>query len=155
VQGVAISEAQRAAKSPDTLPRSPEDSPAAAAASVRTPPPSHEEYVAFVGSRFAAEPVDRAWNAGLDLTQKLSRSLPQGSSTRSLDCRSSMCRLETSHHGADAYRKFTESFTLLGGGTPLWTGPAVFQVTHQPARDGDELIAVAYLGRDSLPTLAQ
>ena len=62
-----------------------------------------------------------------------------------------MCRIETSHQDEDSYRTFIEHFSLLGSGTPLWSGAGFFHVTHAPERPGDELVAVAFLGRGSLP----
>lgn len=113
---------------------------------------SDAAYLAFVGARFEQETSDPGWHAASELGSKLNEVLPAGSALRSLECRSSMCRIETTHRDLEAYRAFTEHFLLPGARAPLWSGAGFFHVTHEPQRPGDELVAVVYLGRESLPT---
>jgi len=116
---------------------------------------SDEVYLAHVADEFGKEAVHPTWNPTNALRDKVSRALPKGSSIRTLECRSTMCRMETSHGDALAYQAFTRSFMLGGGAPPIWTGPAFLTVIREIERDGDELVAVAYLGREALPHLEQ
>jgi hypothetical protein len=115
-------------------------------------PLSHEEYVTHAEAEFVGEAADPRWNPARDLTTKVTAVLPAGSSLRSLECRSSMCRMETTHVSSDDYVAFTRTFALTAG-PPIWSGPVVFQMT--PARAGGEVTAVAFLGRESLPVAQQ
>jgi hypothetical protein len=112
---------------------------------------SSAEYLAQLDGVFAREARDPAWTPGPELEVRLKRILPRGSSLRSLECRRSMCRVETAHRDLERYGTFTKSFGLLAGQVPVWSGPGFFHVAHEPTRPGHELLAVAYLGRDALP----
>jgi hypothetical protein len=126
-----------------------------APASAPPAPPSSEEYAAYVESKYASERSDPAWDPRRELGPKITAVLPEGSSVRSLDCKTSMFRLETTHRSAAGYRDFTKSFVGLGGEPRPWNGPVVFQVTSEPTGDDVALTAVAYLGRESLPEFPQ
>lgn len=110
-----------------------------------------DEYVTALDDHFSTEVVDPTWTARADLTGKLAEILPTGSRVRSLDCRSTMCRLETAHADDRRYREFSANFMLQVDAPPIWSGPSVFQIVHPPEREGDELIAVALLARESFP----
>ena len=133
---------------------------AASAVDPETPAPSRAEppadaeeaYLAFVTEAFDAELSDPRWSAAGELRPKLTAALPPGSVLRSLDCRTSLCRVETVHANHETYRAFTDHFAPTATRPALWSGAGYFQVTHAPERPGDELVAVAYLGRGSLPT---
>jgi hypothetical protein len=115
--------------------------------------PASDDYSIHVETKFESEPIDRAWSPERELHGRVTGILPAGSSIRKLDCRSSMCRMETSHRDVESYRAFTLSVVSVDGAPPVWTGPAYFNVIREPARPDDELVAVAYLGRESLPSL--
>jgi hypothetical protein len=114
-----------------------------------------EEYFVQVESAFAGESRDHAWNPRAALDAKIGEVLPKGSALRSLECKRSMCRMETVHRSAENYRNFAKSFTALReDGPPLWTGPTFFHRLHQSSGAGEPLVSVAYLGRESLPAAA-
>jgi hypothetical protein len=113
-------------------------------------PPSREEYAAFLDGEYASESPDPRWNPAREVGSKLAAVLPEGSTVRSIECKASMCRLETAHHGAQSYQQFTRIFLKPGDARP-WDGPVVFQVTEGAAEGEGDVTAVAYLGRDSLP----
>ena len=125
-----------------------------AAAALPPPPVDHTaEYLKFVEGEFSAERIDPTWTPSRELSAKVTQALPEGSRLRAVDCRSSMCRVETSHRDAQSYTGFTKQFAFTGESPPLWTGAAFLKVIRAPAREGEDLIAVAYLGRTSLPVL--
>jgi hypothetical protein len=100
---------------------------------------------------FASEAIDETWTAREELARKLPEVLPRTSHVRSLECRSTMCRLETSHADEQSYREFMGRFTLQVDRPPIWTGPAVFRIPETSRREGDELVATALLARESFP----
>jgi hypothetical protein len=123
-----------------------------------TPPapgPSQAEHLAFVEAEFEREAVDRAWDPSRELRGKLDKVLPQGSSIRELDCRSSMCRLESSHASVQDYEAFAENFGIPRQGGAIWPGSGVFFIARQPEQQGEPLTVVGYLARGSLPSLTQ
>jgi hypothetical protein len=109
-----------------------------------------DSYLRLVEADFDRDRGDPAWNPSRQLMAKVARLLTQGASVRALECRSSLCRLETSHPSAANYAKFTRDFVQIGG-SPVWAGPVVFKVLSRSASGGGSTIAVAYLARDSLP----
>jgi hypothetical protein len=112
---------------------------------------SSEAYLEYVSSAFNRETAHPTWNPTSELRDKVNGVLPEGSSLRSLSCRTSMCRMETSHRDARTYGDFTRSLVMQGDGGSVWAGPAFFEMIREPTGAGDELVAVAYLGRESLP----
>jgi hypothetical protein len=113
--------------------------------------PSREDELAHIQAVFAREADDPAWDPESDLHDKLEGILPAGSTLRSLECRSSMCRLDMTHVDMESYQEFATDF-LLAHTRPLWPGPSLFDLSSAP--DKGEVIVVGYLGRDALPSLA-
>ena len=99
-------------------------------------------------ARFEAEPSDRTWDPSPQLHGALTASLPKGSSILSLECRSSLCRLETTHADPERYQAFTRLFTFFAGEAQVWKAGATFGIDREPAHEGDPLRTVAYLHRD-------
>jgi hypothetical protein len=79
--------------------------------------------------------------------------MPRTSRVSSLECRRTMCRLETVHSDDQGYKEFAKLFAMHPDVRPVWTGPAVYRILHMPDRPGDELVAVALLARESFPPL--
>jgi hypothetical protein len=134
-------------------PQRPSEASAPAVPQPKPPSPAADEtdsYLRLVEADFDRDRGDPAWNPSRQLIAKVARLLTQGASVRALECRSSLCRLETSHPSAENYAKFTRDFVRLGG-SPVWAGPVVFKLLSRPASGGGSTIAVAYLARDSLP----
>lgn len=107
-----------------------------------------DSYSRWVAAEFDRDRADPAWNRSRELSSKVARLLTQGASVRAIECRSSLCRVETSHPSSENHAKFTRDFVRIGG-APVWTGPVVFDVLPPPASGGGSTIAVAYLARDA------
>ncbi|AFE04510.1 dihydrolipoamide acetyltransferase [Corallococcus coralloides DSM 2259] len=109
------------------------------------PEPTPDEAVARMDARFFGEGVDTAWSH--DATrraERLGEALPQGARIVSLECRSSMCRLQMSHPSQDAFQKFLREGLIDDANA--WEGPFMAALTGTPGRPG-EVEAVAYLAR--------
>ncbi|WP_147451990.1 hypothetical protein [Corallococcus sp. CA041A] len=107
--------------------------------------PTPDEAVARMDARFFGEGVDPAWSH--DATQRVERLgavLPRGARIVSLECRSSMCRLQMSHPSLDAFQKFLREGLI--DDAAAWDGPFMAALTGTPGRPG-EVEAVAYLAR--------
>jgi hypothetical protein len=106
---------------------------------------SEEEMVQRLHENFDNQAFDRVWStSATPLAQKIMGSrLPSGSKIRSVECRETTCRVETSHPDLDTYRKFMrDAFMTAGAG---WEGPSMIALAS-PA-DASTLEAVAYLAR--------
>ena len=98
---------------------------------------------------FQGEPRDATWADGAQrlAAQRLQAVLPTGSEVRAVECRTSMCRLETSHPDRSRYEAFMRS-AFLGGAPALWNAPefsaplASLDAAHEP------LLIVSYLARE-------
>jgi hypothetical protein len=129
--------------------------PAAAAADKppAAPAPSAAQVRDRLDEVFRAEPVDAAWSqtATHTLQTKLAALLPAQSAVRSVDCRGSLCRIETSHAGVTEYRDFVKR-TFLGQ-PELWNAGFFTNVIADPV-PGQPVVTVAYLAREgqSLPS---
>ncbi|NOJ92066.1 hypothetical protein HMI51_03770 [Corallococcus coralloides] len=109
------------------------------------PEPTPDEAVARMDARFFGEGVDAAWSR--DATRRAERLgavLPRGARIVSLECRSSMCRLQMSHPSQDAFQKFLREGLI--DDADAWEGPFMAALTGAPGRPG-EVEAVAYLAR--------
>jgi hypothetical protein len=124
-----------------------------AAATRAAPAPTSAEVRDRLDEVFRAETIDTTWsqNAARTLDGKLAALLPARSAVRSVDCRGSLCRIETSHAGLDEYRDFVERAFL--GQTELWNAGFYTNVLVDPV-PGQPVITVAYLAREgqSLPS---
>jgi hypothetical protein len=103
---------------------------------------------------FAAEPVDEHWEARRQLMEKLPAALPQGSTIMDLDCRTTLCRVETKHVDAARYAQFTQQFDIKPGQRAedaLWGGSSRFVSApddiDEEAQESDQVIGVAFLAR--------
>jgi hypothetical protein len=141
----AVDDSAQAATAPD-------EAPAEVANPVADRLVRNEDSWAQVEGAFASEAVDATWVAARELAAKLANVLPDGASLRSLDCRESMCRVETAHRSEQSYQEFTIGLAAPTERPPIWTGAAMFQIVRPAEREGDELIAVAYLAREAFPS---
>jgi hypothetical protein len=100
-----------------------------------------------VEAGFAAETVDREWAPGArrDLSDHVAALLPQASSVRDVDCRSSMCRLELVVADAAASERFMRQ-AFASPATSVWSGGG-FAEPAQANPDGS-LAVVLYLARE-------
>lgn len=104
---------------------------------------------------FQNDPYDAAWSqqTAATLTRGIHAVLPPGSRLERLDCRGTLCRIETSHADLEAYRVYTLD-TFQGHDTRVITGAAFQTVVGEPV-PGKPVVAVAFVARDGhdLPDL--
>jgi hypothetical protein len=117
------------------------------------PAPTSAQVRDRLDDAFRTDPIDAAWSqtAVRTLQAKLGPLLPPQSAVRSVDCRGSLCRIETSHAGVTEYRDFVQR-TFLGQ-AELWNAGFFTNVVADPV-PGQPVITVAYLAREgqSLPS---
>jgi hypothetical protein len=106
-------------------------------------------------AHFAGERADPRWAVPtLLLTrERLERMLPVGSQLVGLDCRATLCRLETAHVDLDQFRAFV-SAAFVDSQTYVWDGPTWSALTSE-STDGS-VVTVSYLakGGETLPPWA-
>jgi hypothetical protein len=103
-----------------------------------------EKTIEALNARFVGEIADSGWSASTEasLTRSLSARLTEQSRARSVGCRRSICRIETSHADKKTYQAFLERGLLDPG---FWPGPLSADITR--IEPNGEVIAVAFLGR--------
>jgi hypothetical protein len=112
-----------------------------------TPPPVKAADVHdSLESVWTSQTSRSAWagDASRTAASKLRALLPDGSATRSIECRDSMCRIETEHADAARYSKFVRS-AFLDGTTQLWNGGFFSSIVEDASGSGGKLVSVAYL----------
>ncbi|WP_437669358.1 hypothetical protein [Sorangium sp. So ce131] len=99
---------------------------------------------------FAGEGIDAQWTAAARETarDKLSAALPDSSSLRSLECRSSMCRIETEHADLEQFQRFVQGAFMDPQKKP-WNGGFFAMPVSDPS-DG-KVVVVSYLAREGEP----
>lgn len=97
--------------------------------------------------RFSQERAEPKWSTEAQqlAETRLPATLPPSSSLRSVDCRGSMCRIETSHQDLEHYRQFVHK-AFLTPATHLWNGGFFSTLIDDPG--SGTMVAVAFLGRD-------
>jgi hypothetical protein len=97
--------------------------------------------------RFAHERPDAAWsgNAQTAVQAKLAPKLPATSELTSVECRASLCRVETVHASLATYRQFLDASFVVPDGQP-WKG-SVFSTPLGERPDGRTAF-VTYLMRE-------
>jgi hypothetical protein len=110
---------------------------------------SEKEINSAIETRFDAEQADGSWSreAARDLRDHVAQKLPATSQLLNVECRASMCRVETSHASVDFFRAFVK--TGLFSRDMQWDGP---KMTWLLRTDPDgSVVTVAYLGRGPAP----
>ena len=81
------------------------------------------QLVAQLEDDFRAEGRDPGWSdqGTTEATRALSRDLPGGTKLGKVECRFTMCRVESSHTSVDAFQTFVRS-GLLSHDRQLWNG---------------------------------
>ena len=99
-------------------------------------------------SFFQNDPHDAAWSQRTTdaLTRGVHAVLPTGSRLQRLECRGTLCRIETSHADLDAYHVYTVG-AFQGPETRVTTS-AMFQTVVGEPVAGKPVVAVAFLARD-------
>jgi hypothetical protein len=121
--------------------------PAAPAPPPAAPPsPSSDEVRDQIGGSFKSERVDTSWD-GVELARlekALPALLPTGSQITRVECRSTMCRIESSHASVDQFTEFARSAFLME--KRVNEGPFFASVTAPPVA-GQPVTTVAYIAR--------
>jgi hypothetical protein len=112
------------------------------------PAPSATEARDRFEAYFAAEVVDTGWSRGAadTLTSGIQAVLPAGSNLLRLECRGTLCRVETSHLDVDGFRTFSQH-AFLDRETRVGSSGFFASLLGDPAQDGP-VTAVAYLARE-------
>jgi hypothetical protein len=101
---------------------------------------------------FTSQRIDASWarDSVRSLRAALESNASSGSGVRDIECRESLCRVETWHSEPVEFLKFGEAH--FHGPDAAWSGP-VFAAQQNIDRDG-KIMAVAYLAREGtdLPT---
>lgn len=99
--------------------------------------------------RFYAEAADAAWDykAVRTIEQRIAGLMPASSALRSVECRASFCRIETSHASIEEFRELVHG-AFLSPDTQLWNGGFFASVLGEPPAAGAGMVAVAYLARE-------
>jgi hypothetical protein len=135
--------------------------PTPAAEGVRALPAAQRQLeITEIRDRFAAafteQRPDAAWSASARVTaqERIAAALPRTSELRSIECRSSMCRIETAHEDPEHYAQFVQD-AFLDPDKHVWDG-GFFSTPLEDSREG-KLVTVAYLAREdeALPPVWQ
>lgn len=112
----------------------------------------------FLEDTFASEAAGSAWSrdAVREATEKVTAALPEGSALSSVDCRDSLCRIETTHTDFQRYRSFVRA-AFVNPKTSIWNGGTFSSIVNQDRPAGAPLVTVAYIAKDgqALPTLPE
>jgi hypothetical protein len=138
VQSVAPSRAV----DPRGRPVTPEGEPRPGATGRRGP--DENEISKRLERRFADEKPDPAWSKGAQslITEHVQKGVPPESKVGSIECRRTVCRVQSQHPNLDVYKKFVDDAVLFPHGG--WNGPVMTSiVSRQP-----EIKAYAYLFRE-------
>ncbi len=127
---------------------SPTNALAAAQAAGQQPMDSarrEEEIRNRMDAKFAAEQRDAQWgtSTAAGLRQDFTTHLPKNARMDDLDCRQTLCKVETTFQDMTSYREFVS--TKLMGGPVKWDGQGLASV-RRTERNG-EVVVVTYLTR--------
>lgn len=121
---------------------------AALAPAAPSPPrmPSDEVVAAQLDDHFAAERPDPSWSerATHDASAAVSKTLPPGSAIRRVECRATLCRVESFHESVSAFKKFNDE-TFLDHHRALWNAGITSMVREQTAAG---VTAVSYIAKE-------
>ncbi len=107
---------------------------------------SEERIAQALDTRFGAEAVDPAWadGAAREAARAISADLPEGTTLEKVECRKSMCRVETVHENTGAFRSFVTD-ALLSHDRQLWNG-GITSSLRETTDSG--VTAVTYIAKD-------
>lgn len=96
---------------------------------------------------FRSQPDDASWSVGAreKLTDSLRPLAGDGARLRSVECRTSFCRVEMTHESTAAYDSFAHH--MMDPSQRSWTG-AVFSTRVGTPNDDGSSVTVTYLARD-------
>jgi len=102
--------------------------------------------LASVFSTFDAEQNDAAWSTGANrqLTQAVNAGLPKGSRVEKVECKSTLCKVDTHHKDLDEFRSFVQD-AILSRERQVWNGGSYSAVIEQSDHG---VTAVTYLAKE-------
>lgn len=108
--------------------------------------PTPVELAAEIDGKFAAQDADPDWSleAAHRVGDALSSSLPSGTTVGRIECRASLCRVESFHASREAFRSFVDA-TLLSRDRKIWN--AAFTSIVLDA-SGPGVKAVSFIARE-------
>ncbi len=119
-------------------------------APVATPQPAPVEVVGErIEERFGTEPPDTAWARGAEHTAEggVRAALPDHSLLRSVECRASMCRIETEHADSERSQAFVRT-AFMTPGRQVWNG-GFLSMRSGDSADG-RVVMVTFLAREGV-----
>lgn len=114
--------------------------------SPKTAEVSDGERRAFVAQSYEREARDPSWQPEAELRSLLKEVLPAGAAIRALECKQTLCRLETTHPDQASQAAFVQAFLFARPGQERPYGGALFD---EPAAspDGHGVLSTTYLLR--------
>ena len=111
------------------------------------PETNREEIVSLLDARFFSEAFDPAWGReAKHRAEQLCSMLSAGARVVSLECRSSMCRMEMSHPSLESFQGFIRKGLLE---EDKWDGGFMAAIKSDPSQPGS-VESVAYLARNGV-----
>lgn len=95
---------------------------------------------------FVSETPDARWSGPTtnEITRALPATLPKGSNVSAVNCKSRMCRVETTHESIESFRDFNTS-AFARSGQAIWKG-GVYSVVREQSTKG--VVALTYLAKE-------
>jgi hypothetical protein len=108
--------------------------------------PNEEETIAQLDHRFADEATDNNWRQRAESVamSAVTGQLTPGSQVRRVECRSQMCRIETTHPTLVDYQKFFQNGLVSREHRPWNGGLSSWVIDQSP----NQVVAVTYLARE-------
>ncbi len=108
--------------------------------------PDESEFVGQLEDKFQSEQSDPHWSrdAAVQAISALSSGLPAGSKLGAIECRTNLCKVESSHHSIEEFQSFVRA-TLLNHQTKLWNAQFSAQVL---AQSDAGVAAVTFIARE-------
>lgn len=140
------SDAEAAARDDDAPSGEPGAQLSAPASPASPPAPSSDEVRDQIGSSFKSERVDTAWDGAelARLEKALPALLPAGSQINRVECRATMCRIESTHPSIDRFADFARAAFMMEN--RVNEGPFFASVTAPPVQ-GQPVTTVAFIAR--------
>jgi hypothetical protein len=144
--GMPVRLVEPAGTAPPPPIKRPDDGAPSPVGSSGLPGATPEEVRDSVEAKFLGEGQDPAWSrtAGYRARSTVLRSLPSESRLSGIECRASMCRVETTHPNESAYQQFMRA--PMRSLENAWPAPSLVTVLRTEP-DG-EVVSVMYLARE-------
>lgn len=104
------------------------------------------EYVAQLDGKFGSEVQDPKWSqsAAREASRAITAVMPIGTKLGKVECRTSLCKVESFHENLNAFHSFADS-ALLGRERQLWNGGVATMVRSE---NGSGVTAITYIAKE-------